>query len=421
MALSWHKANRVDRVAAWRLCMGCGACQWACPSQAVSLRDVEAVGIRPLVNESKCENCGKCVTVCPGVGLSHEPFSADAIEELRQAWGPVLQVVEGYASDDKVRFAGSSGGVATALALYAVERGKVLGVLHIGADPDSPLKNVPTFSADREDLLKCQGSRYAPAAPCQAFDEIKRAGGPCMFIGKPCDVAALRKAQKIDPDLDSKVALAVSIFCAGTPTTKGTTAVLEALGIDDAQCVTSFRYRGNGWPGMASASVKGEETEREMTYATAWGSILSRHSQLRCRLCPDSTGEFADISCGDPWYRDVEPGELGRSLLIIRTSKGREYLEGLLNSKMAKLEPVAPRKLPQSQESVLQRRKHLWGRLLTLRLLFAAIPDYKGFCLGINWQELTIKQRMRAVAGTIRRTLQRNWYKPLECDSKWKT
>jgi len=34
------KIENIKNVAAWRLCMGCGACVYACPNKAVSLVDI---------------------------------------------------------------------------------------------------------------------------------------------------------------------------------------------------------------------------------------------------------------------------------------------------------------------------------------------------------------------------------------------
>ncbi len=169
--------NRVDEVASWRLCMDCGACNWDCPEGTVSLRDVPDTGIRPVVQEAKCRNCGKCVEVYPGVRLEHERIPVDAIHELAGMWGPVLGVYEGYACDPQIRFAGTSGGIATALALYGLQRQGLSGVLHVKADGDCPISNQATFSRNREDLLATTGARYAPAAPCQAFEWIKDSPG----------------------------------------------------------------------------------------------------------------------------------------------------------------------------------------------------------------------------------------------------
>lgn len=405
------KINGVNSVAAWRLCMGCGACFYACPNQAVSLVDITDAGIRPVVDETKCQQCSECLKVCPGIGLEHGPFPGSSINELKQAWGPVLEIREGFASDDKIRHAGSSGGIATALALHGLESGIAGGVLHVGVDGDNPIKSIPVYSKTKEQLLSHAGSRYSPAPPCEAFGVIEKENCKSIFIGKPCDLVALAKARKLDPELDKKIAFTISIFCAGTPTTKGTLAVLEQMGVRDVSELESFRYRGNGWPGSATAVKKNGETYT-MQYAQSWGDILSKHVQFRCRLCPDSTGEFADISCGDPWYREIESGEAGRSLVLVRTEAGRRALQSALGAGCIELQHAESIVLLLSQKSLHKRRCHLWGRLLAMRMMQVPVPSYEGFSLFSNWWRLSVNKKIRSLAGTFKRIIVRKLYKP---------
>jgi coenzyme F420 hydrogenase subunit beta len=417
--------------------MGCGACQWACPTHAISLYDIVDKGIRPIVNEALCKKCGKCVEVCPGITLEHLELPEGYIKELRSGWGPILLLQEGYAVDQEIRYKGSSGGAATAIALWALEKGGFSGVLHIKADFNNPIRNIPTFSRTRADLMEAVGSRYAPAAPCQAFDQIKQAGGPCVFIGKPCDCAALRKACQMDAKLAEKVGLIVSIFCAGTPTTAGTLAILKAMRIEDPGQLTSFRYRGHGWPGSATAKTKDQSLlnsgqlqvdsdqasgemqtgcrQYNMSYTKAWGDILSKHGQLRCRLCPDRTGEFADISLGDPWYRETQ-GDMGRSLVLVRNQTGERIWEALLSQDYIKTEPSIWCRLPESQKSIFQGRCELFGRLFILKLRKIPYPVLNGFNLKQNWKGLTLKRKVKTLIGTLRRTIQRSWTSPEHYD-----
>jgi coenzyme F420 hydrogenase subunit beta len=240
-------------------------------------------------------------------------------------WGPVLKVWEGYAADEQLRFKGSSGGAATALAQYCIDHEGADGVLQTQPDPADPLRNRPVFSRSYEDLLGGTGSRYSPAGPCERFDWLLGAKEAAVFIGKPCDVAALAKFGRVFPDIGPRTAVSISIFCAGTPSTQGTIEILNRMGVETGQ-VTGFRYRGNGWPGKAVARSQVQEMAGELTYLESWGEILSRHVAFRCRLCPDSSGEFADISCGDPWYRTVDPDDPGRSMVIARTERGRQLV-----------------------------------------------------------------------------------------------
>jgi coenzyme F420 hydrogenase subunit beta len=407
------KFKRVDQVARWRLCMGCGACVYACSHKAICLIDIRDQGLRPQVNSSRCDNCGDCIKACPGIELSNPQLNENANSELKLAWGPVLEIWEGHASDPEIRYKASSGGLATALAHYCLEKENCAGVLQTGCDPNNPLLNVPVFSKTRESLLSCTGSRYSPAAPCEKFDWITEAEGKSVLVGKPCDVAAIRKSQLANRDLNEKLGLTISIFCAGTPSTDGTYAVLDALGTKPND-VEEFRYRGCGWPGMTSAKIKNSNgDERTMTYQQSWGTILCNHTQFRCRICPDSTGEFADISCGDPWYKEIDPVDKGQSLILVRTEKGRKILHKAIDSGYISVKKVKSCTLPQSQKSVYNKRLHLFGRLLAMKLIFIPIPKYIGFGLLSNWLTLSLSERLRSIFGTLRRGVTRGWMLPV--------
>jgi len=410
--------RRVDEVAAWRLCTGCGACVSACKENAIDLVNIIELGIRPKIDPTKCKECGECIAVCPGIEIYHQQLNKQTIPKLRKAWGPILEVWEGYATDPEIRFKGSSGGATTALALSCLENENVAGVLHICADPQNPLQNTTVFSKNKEELLMCTGSRYSPAAPCEKLKWIQQASLPCVFIGKPCDIAALRKLQAVDPTLSAKVHLAISIFCAGTPTTRGTLEVLKALDVAPEKAL-EVRYRGCGWPGVTTVKLKGTNGEqREMTYEQSWGTILSNHCQIRCRLCPDGTGEFADISCGDPWYQKTERDDPGRSLILIRTERGRESLNKAIESGYLRLTKVQPKLLSRSQQSLLNKRRNLWGRLLVMRMMHIPVPRYRGFFLFRNWLRLSAIEKLRSLGGTLKRIILRRWMRPLKTTIK---
>lgn len=407
-----HSFESVADVVSWRLCLGCGACVSVCPQGALSLVDVQDDGLRPKTDRDKCARCGDCTRVCPGISIEAPGMDGAAIPELRRAWGPVLEVWEGYAADPEIRFLGSSGGIATALSLYCIERARMQGVLHIGPAAEDPLANVAVVSRDRRELLTRTGSRYAPAGPCAGFGLLHGDGTPFVFTGKPCDVVAVRKWQALRPETSDRIAIAISIFCAGTPSTRGSLRVMEKLGVQPAE-VAELRYRGCGWPGRTVVKTNDRnDVDHSMSYQEAWGDILSKHTQFRCRLCPDSTGELADLSCGDPWYRQIEPGDPGRSLVLVRTATGRKILHEAMNAGCVLLERAEASTLPRSQQSLLQRRRQLWGRLQALRLLGVPVPHYRGFSLLANWASLPILGKLRSVFGTIRRAHQRGWTRP---------
>jgi coenzyme F420 hydrogenase subunit beta len=411
--------NSVADVAAWRMCLGCGACAYICPKQAVRLTDVLDEGIRPIVSDPlSCGSCNECLKVCPGYENDHSDLEQrpGIIPELSQTCGPVLEIWEGHATDPEIRFAGSSGGAITALSLYCLERAGMHGVLHIGLDPENPIRNQTRMSFNRPDLLRATGSRYAPASACDRLDLIESAPAPCVFVGQPSEVTALRKAQRLKPALDRNAGLAISFFCAGSPSTRGTLELLKRLGINAAD-VRDLRYRGNGWPGNFAVSRAGDKSPfRQISYQESWGFVQA-YRPYSTHLCPDGTGEDADISCGDPWYREVQPGEPGSSLVVVRTELGRKIVRAAMHAGYLTLTPATPQKLLDSQRNLFGKRGAVWGRITALKTFGLPTVQIKGFQLFKNWRALSFNDKLRSLFGTARRIITRRYFRPLQLRS----
>jgi coenzyme F420 hydrogenase subunit beta len=406
------KIRNAYDVARWRLCVGCGVCSYVCLNRNIVLSDVVHDGIRPFLKKNDCSSCDICLRVCPGLETSHNGWNElqKVDGKLKRGWGPVLELWEGYAVDTNIRFNGSSGGLVSALALYCLEREGMGGVLHIEKDEFLPWKNKTGISRNRFDILAKTGSRYSPASPCDSLDYMERADGPVAFIGKPCDIAGLRKAEALRPEIRKKEGITIGIFCAGTPSTQGTLDLLKKLGVDPDRA-EEIRYRGRGWPGNTFVRFKGSKLTRDIPYEESWG-FLNNYRPFRCYLCPDGTSEFADISCGDPWYRTMEPNEIGHSLLLVRTESGRTIVRRAMEAGYIKIHPVSAEALMASQTNLFQKRSAIWGRLLAMRLFGIPTPRLDGFHLFENWMVLPLKEKGRSIVGTMKRIIKRKYYKP---------
>ena len=64
-------------------------------------------------------------------------------------------------------------------------------VVHTGAREDKPWMNCTVCSRTRDELLSRTGSRYQASSPCDSLKIIEKSDSPSVFIGKPCDVAAV--------------------------------------------------------------------------------------------------------------------------------------------------------------------------------------------------------------------------------------
>jgi coenzyme F420 hydrogenase subunit beta len=406
-----HHINNLKDVVEWGLCTGCGACYYNCDKAAVTLVNIPSVGIRPQFNSEACATCVRCLSICPGYKLDAELEIGKAkdLTESTYEFGSALEVWEGHARDPEIRYKGSSGGVLSALALYCLEREDMKFVLHSGADEDRPLNNSTVLSMNRDQILARTGSRYAPASPCEGLNHIETSDGPCVFIGKPCDAAAVAMLRRQREELDRNLGLVLTFFCAGTPCTQGTRDLLQTMEINP-QTVQSIRYRGEGWPGNFRILSSDQPNEKCLSYTESW-SHLTGYRPLRCNLCPDGLGRIADISCGDAWHSLDESGSPGKSLVLVRTKRGQEILHRAIAAGYVVLTSIGSDAVLSAQTSLLQRRRELFGRLLAMRMLMIPIPQFANFSLVRSWLLLPFRKQVQTIVGTIRRAVVRGWWR----------
>ena len=391
--------HTVSKIVDLDLCHGCGACAAADPALTMEmqpsgyLRPKAADG--PSIDESAVEE------VCSGARLSAPQSDA----EYHPLWGPIHSLSTGHAVDVQTRFRGSSGGVLSALQIFLVESGAVEFVVSTSADPADPIGTATSERGNREDILAAAGSRYAPSTPLADLEAHLQKGKRFAFVGKPCDVAALRRMALRDRRIDRLVPIKLAFFCAGVPSRKGTVAVLEKLETKETD-VDRFQYRGDGWPGLARV-VRKDGTEASMTYNDSWGQILNRHLQFRCKICPDGTGEFADIACADAWYgKDGYPDfseREGRSLIVARTAEGQALLEKALDKGVINTQPLPVKEIEAMQPYQANRKRNALARSTALWARRGDGPTFKGLRLSRIAATSSPLEQARNFWGTFKR------------------
>ncbi|WP_253949345.1 Coenzyme F420 hydrogenase/dehydrogenase, beta subunit C-terminal domain [Mangrovicoccus sp. HB161399] len=343
--------------------------------------------------------------ICPGLGQRVNP----AGRRNDVLWGPWIAAETGNSTDPELRYRGSSGGGLSQAAAYLLEAGEVDAVICIAAAED-PVANRPVLATNRAEVLEAAGSRYAPSSPLADLEAHLQGGRRLAFIGKPCDVAALRALAAEDPRISRQIPWMLSFFCAGVPSHSGAEAVLAALGTSLGETV-SFRYRGQGWPGRATATLRDGST-RDMSYHDSWGEILSRHIQHRCKICADGTGTAADLVCADAWETDDRGYPLfeeqdGTSLFLVRTAAGGALLERLRAAGKVETAPFDMSRLRAIQPGQRNRRHALLARLWGLRAIGRPVPDYRGLQIGAAARQGGSAVFARNFLGMVRRGLRR--------------
>lgn len=377
-------------------CTGCGLCRSV---KGIPLYEDDKGFVYPdsKISEEK-EFCSK---VCLAGGNS--------IKTLRShnVWGRYHNVYSGHSLDCEIRKRASSGGVITSLCIYLLENKIVDGIIQIKMDDDVPYKTDVVISRSKDDVLKCMGSRYGISSPLKDIKSMANHHEKYAFVGKPCDVSALKMYQKEYQDLSEQIIFTISFFCAGMPSDNAQRELLERLGCRNVDECDSLHYRGNGWPGYATCVKNGGEINK-ITYDESWGQILGRDVRKSCRFCIDGIGELADVACGDAWYLDESrkpdfSERAGRNVIFVRTEKGKKVLNSAFNKRYIELMPFEIDELQYMQAYQYERRTTMIAKILALRVMRRGIPHYS---LKVLYR-LAVKGRIRSQLRIFKGTIQR--------------
>ncbi|WP_033412982.1 Coenzyme F420 hydrogenase/dehydrogenase, beta subunit C-terminal domain [Methylophilus methylotrophus] len=399
-----NNANVLNIIKSNGYCTGCGICASIAEPGQIEMQISSSGFLRPVEFSPISRLSQQLIQeACPGVHLEH---SSANTEKFHPIWGPLVNTRTAFSLDQDIRRQGSSGGVVSALCTYLLEAGIVDFVAQTAVSPTDPLKNILQKSRSREDVLRAAGSRYAPSAPLENIREMLETGERFAFVGKPCDVAALRHYLDTHPEYYEQVKLLISFMCAGVPSIKGTHEVLEKMGADKNK-LASFRYRGDGWPGKARA-IQNDGQIFEMDYNSSWGEILGRRVQFRCKLCPDGTGEFADVVCADAWYgKDGYPDfteREGRSMLLTRTKLGEELVNKACEARVIDMVDLPVADIAKMQPYQALRKKVALARLVAAGLANMRFVKFKRMGLFRASFMINPISLLRNAVGTYRRT-----------------
>ena len=356
--------NNVEEVIQKGLCTGCGTCEGICPQNAIKMIINQSEGIYlPQLNQAQCDNCGICLNICPGKQVNFSQlnlhlFNKDANDTLL---GNYIDCFVGHANDYEIRYNSASGGLVTALLIFALEEGIIDGVLVTKMSESSPLEPYPFIARTREEIISAVCSKYCPVAANIALKEVIKSDGQYAVVGLPCHIHGIRKALMKNKKLSQKIVLTIGLFCSHADTFHGTKFVLSKLKIN-INDLKELKYRGNGWPGKMQIKLKnGHEYEYEyyMNILHAYNFFTLK----RCFLCCDLTSEMADISCGDAWLSEYKFDNVGKSMIIVRTKQGNDLIIKALSKGIIELNSISREKVIEAQgitfKKVFSKKKAL--------------------------------------------------------------
>lgn len=382
-----------------KYCSGCGLCH--------SIKNTELIrDDRGFIHPKEVNDEDMFKTICPVAGA--HTYDMDG-----QIWGKAVSSYLGWSNDFVIRKSASSGGILTTICCYLIKEKIVDGVIQTKVDDSIPYATQTVISRTADEVKECMGSRYSISTPLSNILQIIKPGEKYAFVGKPCDVSTLRSYMKQNEIVSDQISYLFSFFCAGVPSNSAQKKLLNSLNVEESNCI-SLQYRGNGWPGFASALDTAGQVHT-MTYEDSWGKILGRDVSNLCRFCIDGVGESADISCGDAWYLksdgtpDFSENE-GRNVIIARTNKGEELLKSLENVKKISLEPYDMYQhngLQNIQKFQFERKATMQSMLLAMKLFHRPYPNYSRQLLTSYSKCIPLKYRVKRFFGTVKRIVKK--------------
>lgn len=379
------------------LCLGCGLCEAVDKKCKMFLSDTGFY--RPTVKDMNHHSQQVVAKICPGINVMNTSGSNISV------WGNVEMVSNAWAKDKTIRQSSSSGGVTSALAIYLLEKHKVDAILHVGVDSNDFLHNKLHISKTRDDVLKWNASRYAPAA---VFNDIlnifDKNADTYAFIGKPCDIAGMKNLLKQYPRYKDKIKYFLAIFCAGMPSYNATLKAISTFG--NVKPPITLRYRGDGWPGFFTV-IYADGTSDKMTYNDSWGKILGRQLEFRCKICPDGIGLLADIASGDAWntkdgYPDFTESD-GRNFCFVRSVRGKKLFEESQRAGYLEIEKLYVSDVKDMQRYQFERRRYVGWRILVVQIMSGGILHFRGLGFVHMAMKANLYRALHDMYGTIKR------------------
>jgi coenzyme F420 hydrogenase subunit beta len=391
----------LEAIVADGLCVGCGLCESMAGADRVQLRMAGECGERPVTLGALDDATLAAINfACPGLhctGVGTEPASPGI--DIDTLWGPTMWMATGHATDERVRFHASSGGALSALGRHLVDSGEVDFILHVAASTAAPLRSVARLSFTAAQVLEASGSRYGPAAPLLDFKAVLDRGRPFAFIGKPCDISAIRNYAKLDSRVDELLRYTLNFFCGGVSEFGKTMDYVRKVGLAESE-VTHLRYRGDGCPGpMVMKSRAGDVFTFD--YNEMWEDENRWQLQFRCKICPDSIGELADVTVADVWPGGKPDTEgLGFNGFIARTPRGAQLLELAVRARAITMtEDLDYDGLELAQGSHSRRKRGLASRLRALADAGVIVPRFEDLRLDLADALLDEAERSANYAG----------------------
>ncbi len=312
-------------------CCGCELCSQVCPNGTISIKkNAEGFYYPAIENNDSCIGCHLCEKVCP-------------IKHVCDIQSEYICSYAGWAKNEDEIVSSSSGGFATVAAKKII---KIGGVVY-GASYSSDYKSVEYIRVDKfDELFKLKTSKYVQSRKDSIYRMVKNDamnGIPVLFIGTPCDCAAVNNYVGNHENL-----YIISLVCHGPTSEMVHRQYCELLENKYNSSLESFsvRYKKDGkWkPYYINASFANQNRHIERFDQSIYNTAFLFFKRPACNVCVFKKNRFsADLLIGD--FHVAVPGmdtynEHGVSSIIVLTSKGKSIVNDIADEFQYKDVPI---------------------------------------------------------------------------------
>lgn len=304
------------------LCIGCGACIYACGEENLKIQLNEEKGFyEPVIlNPTKCVDCS-CVEVCPSNNIDYNKLAKEIFGNLPNTEiGNVESVYLAQSNDYELNKAASSGGLIKETLKHYLRSGKIQGL--IALQHIEKLEYGPVLIESEEEINSLPGSIYHSIDFSDALKILKETShNKVALVAIPCQLEGIYSyITEHEPALLNKLVLTIGLICGWTYTRKALQAITTYKNIDYDN-LEQVTYRGGGPVGhlqlhTKDGRVKNVNRRIDPTYQAAFDRS---YNIKRCHFCVNHGNFLADIVVGDAWLPSTVLTQTGISIVIART------------------------------------------------------------------------------------------------------
>ena len=314
-----------------------------------------------------------------------------------------VAVYAGYIDEKAKLMQSASGGIATALSEYILERGgHVAGVAYSTDLYKAEYIVIHDFS----DVSRLQGSKYIECSKNAVYLEVKKlinSGETVLFFGLPCIVAALYAFLGYRPEN----LLTCELVCHGPTHSKVHEDYVRFLEKKYNSKVVEFsaKQKNGTWTSTyLYAKFENGKVFKKPFYNTEYGyafNVLSKPACYKCKF--KGNNRQADIMIGDFWgasENDVFWNNWGISSIFAETDKGNAVLTSIPNIKL----------FPLTFERAVEKNPMVYRskRCSLKRDCFAELLESKGLMYAVK-HTISFREKIENAKSAILR----NFIKPI--------